>query len=86
VPGGGVRIAVGPDGSPWLVNTEGRIFRRQGGRWVERPGRARDIAVAANGTPWIVGLEAVTGGHALYRWAGNDWGRVEGGGVAIAAR
>ena len=30
VDGGGVRIAVGPDGTPWLVNSFGQIFHRQG--------------------------------------------------------
>jgi hypothetical protein len=35
VPGGAVRIAVGPDGQPWVINDAGNILRRVYGTWEE---------------------------------------------------
>ncbi len=33
VPGGAVKIAVGPDGNPWVVNSAHRIYRYTGSGW-----------------------------------------------------
>ncbi len=55
---GAVRIAVGPDGDPWIVNSSGEIFHWTGS-WQQYPGAARDIAVASDGTPWVVGKSSV---------------------------
>ena len=40
VDGGAVRIAVAPDGSPWVVNDAGAIVQRVGNQWQEVPGAA----------------------------------------------
>jgi len=86
VDGAAARIAVGPDGNPWVVNNEGRIYRRQANAWTELPGRARDIAVSSNGTAWVVGTDAVPGGSSVLYWNGSSWVRIDGGAVGIASR
>jgi hypothetical protein len=49
VPGNGIRIDVGPDGRPWVVNFRNEIYRWDGGRFIKLPGSARDIGVGADG-------------------------------------
>jgi len=84
--GAGERIAVGPDGQPWLVNDAGQIWHRTPGGWVNVPGGAHDIGVGADGSVWIVGLNAVGGGFQTWRLRndGSGWDPVVGGGVAIS--
>lgn len=38
------RVTVTPEGKPWAVSTDSRIYRYNGLWWVPMPGRARDIA------------------------------------------
>jgi tectonin-like protein len=45
IDGGGVRIAVGSDGQPWVVNSNGSIYHRVNGAWQTLPGAANDIGV-----------------------------------------
>lgn len=83
VPGGAVRIAVGPTG-PWVVNNGGSIYRRDGTRFTGLPGSAREIAVGSRGEAWIIGTNPVAGGFGISWWDGDEWRAVEGGGVRIA--
>lgn len=77
--GGAVRIDVGPDGKPWVVNNAGQIFRWTGTAWELKPGEnAQDIGVGANGDVWYIGGEKAEGGYRIYRWnpaiaAANKW-------------
>ncbi|HXM58803.1 MAG TPA: hypothetical protein VOB72_25615, partial [Candidatus Dormibacteraeota bacterium] len=81
--GGGVRIAVGPDGLPWIVNSGGAIWHLTPGGWVNVPGGGHDIAVGADGSVWLLGLNTIAGGFQTYRFNGSGWDAVNGGGVAI---
>lgn len=84
VDGGAVRIAVGPDGLPWVVNDNNQIYRRTGaGTWVHVPGAARDIGVGADGSVWIIGTTPAFGGFEILRRVNNAWVKVDGGGVRI---
>jgi Tectonin domain len=87
IAGGAVRVAVGPDGWPWIVNSDGRIFRRSGSSWVLLPGSARDIAVGGDGNAYIIGTTPVPGGYRIYRYVETfgSWVEVGGGAVRIAA-
>ncbi len=93
VSGGGVRIAAGPDGIPWLINNEGKIYRghADGSDWEgPLPGSGKDIAVGGDGTVWLVGSTETTGGFVLRRREKNQqdsspWQKISGGGVRIAA-
>jgi hypothetical protein len=84
IDGGAVRIAVGPDGLPWVVNSTGSIYRRTAGGWILLPGAARDIGVGADGSAWIIGTNPVGGGYGIYRWNGSAWEPIDGGAAAIS--
>jgi hypothetical protein len=84
VSGGAVRIAVGPDGSPWIANSLHQVYRRVGTAWIPYPGSATDIGVGANGSVWVVGTNAVPGGYGIYEWTGARWVGVPGAAVRIA--
>jgi hypothetical protein len=88
VSGGAVRIAVGPDGMPWIVNAAGQIFHRVGNSWGRPlPGRAKDIGVGADGSVWIIGTNHVGEigeDFGIYELNGANWKKVAGGAVRIA--
>jgi Tectonin domain len=96
VSSGGVRIAAGPDGTPWLVNDEGKIYRGRmdgSGTWGwgdPLPGCGKDIAIGGDGMVWLVGCSETSGGFVLRRREkgqpdSSPWKVVSGGGVRIAA-
>lgn len=86
IPGGATRVAVDPDGTAWIVNAGGQIFKYNyiSGNWDLKPGGAREIAVGADGSVWVIGMNSVQGGYDIYRWNGNNWTNVPGGAVRIA--
>jgi hypothetical protein len=58
------RIAVGPDGSPWITGKSRHIYHLnfQTLQWNLLPGLANDIGVGANGSVWAIGTQSTTGG------------------------
>jgi kumamolisin len=76
-------VAVGPDGSPYIVNGAGEIFSGQGGTWAQLPGAARDLAVGPDGSVWAVGDDPASRGFGIYRWNGQDWQNAGGEGARI---
>jgi hypothetical protein len=92
--GGAVRIAVQPNGVPWVVNDAGEIFRRttssvSSGSWQIMPGWAKDIGAGGTATSpiiWIVGTSPVNGGFGIFRFNGSTWDQdnQNGGAVRIA--
>ena len=83
VAGGAVRIAVDPQGYPWVVNSAGQILRLTPGGWEALPGLASDIGIGADGTVWVVGVTPTAGGFTIHRWNGHDWELLPGGAVRI---
>lgn len=73
VPGKGFRIAVGPDGNPWVVAFDRTIYRMVSHRtpaggprdepstFEQVPGRANDIGIGADGSVWVTGYSAASG-------------------------
>jgi hypothetical protein len=60
VDGAAVRVAVGPDGLPWVINNSDQIFRRSSaGAWTLVPGAAKDIGVGADGSVWVTGANGI---------------------------
>ena len=53
--GGGVKLAVDPTGTPWLVNALGDISRWTGEGWDRLPGKAKAIAIGAKAV-WMGAL------------------------------
>ena len=76
VQGGGSRIAVAPDGQPWVTNKTGEVWRRlkgstgyRDGIWVKvaPANTASDIAIGGEGSVWALGFADQSGGtnHAI---------------------
>ena len=84
VDAGAVRIDVDGMGNPWIVNSEGAIFRRERNQWQRLPGAASDITVNATGDAWVVGTNPVAGGFGIHHWTGNDWFTVDGSATQIS--
>jgi hypothetical protein len=84
--GGGVRLAVGNDGQPWVVNSWGAIYQRSSSGWNGYPGGATDLGIGSDGSAWVIGTTPAAGGGGIYRWIPslNDWWQVDGGGSQIA--
>ncbi|CCQ74933.1 exported protein of unknown function [Magnetospira sp. QH-2] len=47
-------VAVGANGSLFLLATDGTPYRKSGGKWVKMGGKANNITADANGTPWVI--------------------------------
>lgn len=89
IDGGGTRIAVHPNGMPWVVNNGGQVWRRDGSRWVSMSaaGAANDIGIGANGQVWIVTRTSTAGGFRLQYLDNRDrgnWTFSDGGGTRIS--
>ncbi|HKE83461.1 MAG TPA: tectonin domain-containing protein [Vicinamibacterales bacterium] len=77
--GYGIRLSVGPDGQPWVVNSSHEIFRAMNGAFQKLPGEAKDIGVGGDGSAWIIGTD-----DQVYRWNQNNWQKMPGSGIAIS--
>lgn len=87
-PGGGIVIADGSNGAPWLINNKALIYRYIGnGNYQRIPGGPTDISAGDNAV-WILGTNAVGLGYQPYKWNGGTgngaWDGIAGGGVVIA--
>ena len=73
----GVRVAVAPDGRPWVVNKSNLIyrFRDSTSAWEQMPGTATDIGIGADGSIFIIGTQDVSpsGGKNILKWDGSNW-------------
>ena len=85
IEGGGIRIDVDQSGNPWIVNSNGEIFRRVNDNWEHLPGFAKDIGVGGDGSVWIIGTNPRGTAHdfGIHKWTGSNWQGIEGGGVRI---
>lgn len=91
VPARGKRIAVDPQGNPWMLNEDGDVSHWENTDFANKPGRGTDIAVGANGDVWMIGwyanafdIDTRPNNRDIFRWTGSDWQQVNGGGVRIA--
>ena len=88
---GAVRISVGQDGRPWIVASNGNVYKRSttsasSGTWGQLAGCATDIGVggAGEGTAWVLGCTHVAGGYRIFRWNGSSFeASVPSGGAAV---
>lgn len=82
--GGAVRIDVDNNGVPWVVNSVGEIFKREGDNWKLIPGRASDIGIGGDGSIWIIGTNiSGDGGFGIWKWTGKDWMTFDGAALKI---
>ena len=73
-----MRLAVGPDGEPAVVNPAGLVYQRTAGNWLPVPGLYRDVELGSDGTLYAVGIDDTL--HAFsalgqYVVAGHSRGR-----------
>lgn len=86
VSGAGKRIAVDPNGKPWLVNDKDAIYRWNGSAFEKMPGAAKDIAIGSGGAVWVVGTQKTPGGYSPNRWTGSGWTAISGGVTRLAVQ
>lgn len=80
--GRGRRVAVDPNGHPWVIDASDQIWTHDGSGWLLRSGRARAIDVGADGSVFILGQPSSTNGY-VYRWNGSGWTYFGGNGTEI---
>jgi len=76
----GLRIAVDPQGNPWIRASDTTIWRRTNGVWSQMPGAALDITISHDGMPWVIGTT-----NGIHWWSGQSWVQVPGVASVIAA-
>ena len=88
VGGAAIRIEVGPDGTPWVVNSSHDIYHGNTsgssfGLFTSQ--KATDIGVGANGQIWIISNTAVGihGDKTILEWDGSSWQEANGGAIRI---
>jgi hypothetical protein len=86
--GGAVRIAVGPTGVPFIINSSNQIFERTtnspfAGFWQQLPGAGTDIGVGADGSVWVLGVTPRNGGFPIFKFNGTGWDADAAGGGAV---
>jgi Tectonin domain len=84
--GGGIRLAVDPNGNAWLINSKLEIFRHQNASWTKMPGLAVDVGVGADGTVCVIGTDQSRSRYdtGVHRWNGTDWKSLDGYGKRIS--
>ncbi|MBS0558895.1 MAG: hypothetical protein JSR21_02465 [Proteobacteria bacterium] len=77
------RIALAPDGTPWIVTPAGEALRREGEAWTRQARNVRDIAIGPRGEAWVASRR---GGRIYRRMPGEAaWRRAEGVAHRLAA-
>jgi hypothetical protein len=86
MPGAATDVAASPDGVPWVIASDGSIFRWNGTAWIGEPGCATSIGVGSNDQAWVIGCgnPNVNGDRAIYRWNGSGWDQTSGAATKIA--
>lgn len=71
----GIRIAVSPQGVPWVINKSHLIYKFNGTTWDVMPGTGTDIGIGADGSVFAIGTEdaSPTGGYNVMKWNGSGW-------------
>lgn len=87
IAGEGKAIAVSPEGTPWVVNAAGGVYRWNGASFapLEAASCAREIGVGAGDSAWVIGCNDLgAGGYGVYGWNGLAWQGVPGAATKIA--
>ena len=88
IPGGGMTIAVDPNGLAWVTHEDNTIWRyvSSSAGWEQVAGCATDIAIGSDGTVSIIGCSAGTQGDRVqvYNSATSTWANTTRDAVEIA--
>lgn len=78
------KVAVDPDGNPWVIRNNGSVARWNGAGWENLPGCLTEIAIGFDGAVWALGCDWGGGGWSIWRWHGSNWSNVDGRLTSIA--
>ena len=83
-PGGATNIAVGANGSVWIIGTNAvaggyGIYHWNGTGWTPVSGGGVTIAVDPGGNPWLI-----NSAHQIFHWNGQGWASISGAARDIA--
>ncbi|MCX6180867.1 MAG: M12 family metallopeptidase [Bacteroidetes bacterium] len=81
--GVGVRISVDNQGSPWIINDMGTVWRLANGTWTNMAASATDIGCGADGSTFITTKTAVNGGYTIQKFRDNGWMKYSGGAYRV---
>lgn len=73
---GAIRVAVSPQGVPWVVNYQNQVLMYNAGTWQQKPGGlATDIGTGADGSVYAISttVYSTTGGFTILKWNGTGW-------------
>jgi len=72
---GAIRIAVSPQGVPWVINYQDQVLMYNSGAWQQKPGLATDIGTGADGSVYATSTTVYsnTGGFTILKWNGTSW-------------
>ena len=88
---GGEKIAIAPGGVAWITDNRNNIYKRERGKWVQMPGKARDLAIGGGRgttktTVFSLGLATVAGGYEVFKYFAEqrEWRTYQRGAINIA--
>lgn len=86
--GAAVKVAAAPDGTSWVVNSPGQVWKGDviGYTMVTGGAKAFDIIIGSDGVPVIVSQVETEGGYEIQKWDGvnSQWVTIEGiGGIVV---
>ncbi len=87
VRGAATRIAVAPNGVPWIVTPSHTLYRLpDGDEWRQMPGRLVDIAFGTDGSAWALGPpeDETADGYPLLHWHDRGWEKFPGHAKRVA--
>jgi hypothetical protein len=68
-----VRVAVSPQGVPWVITSSNQVLKYVNGAWQIMPGTASDIGIGADGSIFAVStvVYSPSGGFTVLKWNGS---------------
>lgn len=68
-----VRVAVSPQGVPWVITFANQVLKYVNGAWQQIPGTASDIGIGADGSIFAIStvVYSQTGGFTVLKWNGS---------------
>jgi len=68
------RIAIDPDGRPWVVTKTNELYRKEGQIWKRLPMKLTDIAIGRSGAMWGLSDKFTNErGYTVLRYTGGSW-------------
>lgn len=68
-----VRVAVSPQGVPWVITSSNQVLKYVNGAWQTMPGNASDIGIGADGSIFAIStvVYSPSGGFTILKWNGS---------------